>query len=351
MVRASATTTETFIACVLASGPSGLASRFRAVTVALVGLAFAGAIVGCGSAPPPPPRPREPPPRTMVVNLPRITLRATSYAELHAWLAAAARSSEPLPDADLEASRKPYARALRDDVRDDLLATSLRAIADCDTDRCAHDALGQTPFGPSFDAALPMFVAREWTTRADVAQAGIDASRAAMGVELEPLVMRLSKDLGIAWPESGATVPVVSQTPDVGREALVPVALSARGSCFVGTRGEEPKLRDARVIDCVLTLATLSLRSKSAFATALASELSPREADRAWQLTAIHAVAATVTAWAPKHVSAMRKSALAVEEPALNWLAENWRARANGESIAMFAHRWAEAYRDTVQAH
>lgn len=287
----------------------------------------------------------------MVLNRPMISLRATSYAELHTWLAAAARSSEPLPDVDLEASRKPYARALRDDARDDLLAMSLRAIVDCDTDRCAHDALGQTPFGPSFDAALLVFVARRWAARADVAQAGIDASRAAMGVELEPLVMRVSKDLGIAWPQGGATVPVVSQAPDVGREALVPVALAARGSCFIGTRGEEPKVRDARIIDCVLTLATLSLRSKSKLAMALASELSPSEADRAWQLVAIHAVAATITAWEPKHVSAMRKSALAVEEPALNWLAENWHSRASGESIAMFAHRWAEAYRDNVRAH
>ena len=103
-------------------------------------------------------------------------------------------------------------------------------------------------------------------------------------------------------------------------------------------------MRNARVSECVLVQALMPVATRSRLFDAIARELPEREAERAWALVVVHAVAATLTAWAPEHVSPMRKSALAVERAVLTWLADHWRERARGEDIDVFAKRYAESF-------
>jgi hypothetical protein len=263
----------------------------------------------------------------MTVQLEQIALRTSAWVELHATLA----------------SEGAYDDALRNDLRGDALADATRAVARCGDDRCALTALEGTRFARPFAAALPAFVSARWHERAVAARAGIDRVRTAWRVEVAPLVARLADDLAVEWPDGPVVVDVVAQAPPAAREALVPVVLGARGSCFVASSKEAQRLRDARVIDCVLGYAAMSLAERSAIYQELSAALGERRARRAFELLAIHAVAATVRGWERSHVSSLRRSANAVEREALVWLAESWPARAGGEAPRFFARRYAKA--------
>lgn len=299
--------------------------------------------LSCAQRPPPPP-PKEPPARVLAVRLDRVRLRTSAYVELHAWLATMA-SGRQAPPPELERATRAYARATADDDEDTAFGRAASALGACESDRCAFGALEGTRFEEPFTAALPGFVARSWTPRARFTRAAVERVRAAMGPEAEALRARLARDLAVDWPEDGATVHVVVDAPPASRAALVPPLLGARGSCFVARKGEEARVRDARLVDCALAYAALPLAQRSALGAALARELGPELGSRAWGLVVVHAVAATVKAWEPRHASVMRRSAGAVEPRALAWLSEHWHTRAQGEEVAAFAGRFAAVLR------
>jgi len=308
--------------------------------------------------------------------------------ELHAWLAAAARDEREreLPEPELEHAARAYAKALRDDDRDGRLASATRALTACGDPTCATRALAGTPFGGAFAEAWPVFYARRWGERVEAGRGAVERARAAMRAELDGVAVarRVGKDLDLGpggdWPEGGASplpvVDVVVEAPRAGREALVRgVGLGARGSCFVEAKEEDPlagavmealgvkggsgtgsragtgtgtgtgtgvRVHDARILDCVLGYAAMGMRS--GMRDALVRELGEDEGARAFEVMALHGVAAVVTAWEPKHVSALRRSAAAVEPRAMEWLKAEWPARMRGEEAASFAARYTAAW-------
>ena len=315
------------------------------VTASAAVAILAVALAGCRGQAPLLPR-RDPPAKLLAVGLEQLSLRANAYIELHAWLAAAGRGVVSGPPG-LEAAAEAYRRALADDDADELLAASTRALSSCTADRCAREALAGTAFARAFGGSLDTFAARWWTERAAVARAAIEIAQSDLADDTVVLVKRIAADLAIAWPTEPVAIDIVADAPPAGRKALVPVVLGARGTCFARAKGAEPseRVHRARRLDCILVHAVLTLRSRSALAVALERELGTADASRAWSAAAIHAVAATLTSWEPKHLSTTRRSALTVEPRAFEWLAANWRARAAGEGVEPFAARYAEAWR------
>ena len=266
--------------------------------------------------------------------------------ELHAWLAAIARGRTAGPK-DFEPAAERYGAALRDDETDALLWRSSRALATCNADACAAKVLDATSLGIPFNAAYGAFVDRFWAERSATAQAGVGVARAAMSRgELDPLLTRVAEDLVLSWPDV-ATVDVVAEAPPPARHAVLPIALGAKGSCFLrGDHEDHDRVYNTRVLDCVLTHAALGLGDRSRLFAAIAREVPVQEAERAWELLVVHGVAATVTAWEPHHVSVYRRAVEAVEPKALVWLAENWKWRASGEAVEAFAARYAAVLKE-----
>jgi hypothetical protein len=283
-------------------------------------------VAACATPRRPVPPAREAPARVMVMNLEKIALRTSAYVELHAMLASEGSYGE-----------------LDRHGGDDAFASTAIALGRCEIDRCALETVGGTRLEHPFAAALPPFVASSWQRRALAARAAADRVRAAMGAETEPIVARIASDLGVTWPDSPVVVDLVTQAPSPRGDTLVAPLLRAESSCFAVRRGESERVRDARVLDCVLSYAVISLADRSLLWTAIAERTARARARRAWILVAIHAVAATLTAWEPRHASFMRQSASAVEPRVLSWLAGNWRSRASGEDVATFAARYVAA--------
>jgi hypothetical protein len=314
-------------------------------------------LVSCAPAPPKVPaaeRPREPPPRVLVVAIDQVALRTSAWLELHAWLAAAGRGSrsQEMGEPELEGAARAYATALADDDRDEALGRTALVLQACEDERCARAAVTGTPFAKAYLDALPPFLARHWTERATIAREGVEIARSALGPELEPLVKELAEDLAIEWPAAPAMVSVVADAPQAGGEAPIRAVLSARGSCFSGERKETARVRDARIMDCVLAYAAVGLDGKSMLASALSREMargargangSLQDFRRAWTALVVHAVAVTVAGWEPRHASVLRRSALAVMPDAMTWLAHEWPSRMRGEPALAFAKRYADA--------
>jgi hypothetical protein len=284
----------------------------------------------------------------LVVALEQVALRATAWVELHTWLAAAARAHTETGDPELDAAARAYAVVLADDDRDELLGRTTHLLEACDDERCARAALTGTSFAPAYLAALPSFLARHWTVRATSARDGIEKARAAIPPEAEALVTTLARDLAIDWPLSPPpVVDVVTAAPEPGRDAPLRVVLGARGSCFAKSTKESDRVHDARITDCVLGYAALRLDGRSELAVAVDRELTLRgksgERSRAWTALVVHAVATVVSAWEPRHASALRRSTAAVMPEALEWLALEWPARVRGEAPPSFAKRYVDA--------
>jgi hypothetical protein len=297
-------------------------------------------------AAPRPPKEQKPPPHVLVVGLEHLALRTTAWVELHAWLATAARTSAELPEPELDGAARAYREVLLDDDRDELFTRTARVLEACDDERCAEAAVKGTRFAKPYLDALPAFLARHWTGRARLARSGVEVARAAIGPEVDPLLMRLAQDLAIEWPDTPAVVDIVGDAPAAGRDAPIRMLLATHGNCFAGAGDETKSVHDARIIDCVLAYATLRLDSRSTLATALAKELRalgrPDEYGRAWAVLVVHAVATAVTALEPRHTSPLRRSASAAMPDALEWLAHEWPSRMRGEPPAAFAKRYAE---------
>lgn len=320
----------------------------RASTTTFFGLMIAALCAASCSRPPASPPPKGPPPRVLLVSDGLFTLRATAYLELHTWLATAARSDAEVPP-EYDEAKRAYALVLRDDEDDTQLARTTRALASCLDDRCAGAAVGES-FGPLYERALPDFVARAWQARAGAAWVGISAARGALSArttEVTALWSRLLEDLDVQRPSASIPVDVVSESPPAGRDALGPVALGVRGPCFVRDRGRRSaRVNDARLLSCLFVHALLALPNHAEggpLHDALVRELGPRDGARAWSLLVIHAVSAIVSKWEPKHVSVHFRSARALEEPMLAWLAREWRGRA--ERSEAFDSRYIERWR------
>lgn len=292
---------------------------------------------------------RKAPARVLVVRLEQVSLKTSAWVELHSWLAASARASTELGDPDLDAAARAYGAALADDERDEAFTRTARALERCEDERCARAAVTGSPFAAPYLAALPSFSTRHWLDRADVTRGSIDVARAAMAEEemVEALVTRLAQDLAIDWPVPPPVVAMAGNAPEAGRAALVRPLLGARSTCFAKERKESERVHAARVMDCVLGYAAISLEERSTLAVALGRELSARgkasEVGRAWSALVVHAVAMVVSAWEPKHASVLRRSAVAVMPEALEWLAREWPSRMRGEAPADFAKRYAAA--------
>jgi hypothetical protein len=275
------------------------------------------------------PPPREPPPRVVVATFERVSLRATSWTTLHTLLAARAKG---VPE--LESSMLDYEAALAGDTDHAAFARSEAALETCTTEACARDTLAGSPFAKPLSDAHASFVARRWGDAVESELRAVEAARGAFGPEADAILDRVAHDLGIDWPPAPVTIAIVDQAPSPPGRALLPVALAARGGCFVTLsrdgKEEDRRVHDARIVDCVVTRAILALTSKSRLRAALPNG---GAGDRAFTLVVVHAVAATVTGWERRHASAYRQSAAAVEPDALAWLAEHWRERANGEPI------------------
>jgi len=284
-----------------------------------------------------------------VVALEQVALRATAWVELHAWLAAAARSPSSTGDPEIDAAAVEYAAALADDDRDELLGRSTHALEACDDERCARAAVLGTPFARPYLATLPHFLERHWTERATTARNAIEVARAAIPPESEVLVNALARDLAIDWPLSPPPpVDVVAAAPEPGRDAPVRALLGAHGGCFSKLPKESERVQSARITDCVLGYAALRLADRSELAVAIDRELVARgraaERTRAWTAVAVHAVAVTVATWEPRHVSSLRRSTAVVMPAVMQWLAEEWPARIRGEPVASFAKRYVDAF-------
>ncbi len=323
------------------------ASTTEAFTVVI----FAFCIASCARHVTHPP-PSQPPARCLVVNDGRVSLRTSAYTELHLSLAAAARMDEQAPP-ELEPARRAYVRSFADDDEDLLLDRTTRALSACSDDRCASTAVAPEGFGHAFDRALPGFVERAWLPRASVAWTAIEAAHAVLGATgpaAEALFARAASDLGVTWPDSAVPVDIVSEAPPLGRRALVPVALSARGSGFARPRDQAAAERvgRARLLDCILVHALLATRAPDhtgPIHQKLAKALGPHDGERAWSLLVTHAVAAVITGWEPRHRSVYRRSAEAVEAPMLDWLAKEWRGASSSDPDA-FAARYATKWRE-----
>jgi hypothetical protein len=320
----------------------------------LVAVIAAFCVASCAKHVPPPP-PSQPPARSLVVTEGRVSFRTSAYLELHLWLAGAARSSEDVP-AELEPARRAYARSLQDDDEDLLLERTTRRLSACSDDPCSSTAVAEEGFGRSFDRALPIFVERAWMPRASAAWTAIEAAHAVLGATgpaADALFARAAGDLGITWPENPAPIDVVSETPPLGRSALVPVALGARGRCFTRPRAPDElpaeRVGRARILDCVLIHALLAARGPEhtgAIHRELAVALGAHDGERAWSVLVIHAAAAVVTGWEPRHRSVYARSAEAVEGVMLEWLAKEWRTGTESERPETFAARYAARWRE-----
>ena len=308
------------------------------------------ACLGCATGTPGggarPPREQKPPPRVLVVGLEQVALRTSAWVELHAWLAAAARSSEELSDPELNGAARAYRAVLIDDDRDQLVTQTARVLEACEDERCAEDAVKGTRFAKPYLDALPGFLARHWTGRATLARSGVEVARAALGPEVDPLVKRLARDLAIEWPTAPVMVDIVGDAPAAGRAAPIRMLLATHGSCFAGGSDETVSVHDARIIDCVLAYAALRLDTLSPLATALAKELRAlgraEDFGGAWTALVVHAVATAVTGLEPRHTSPLRRSASAALPETMSWLAHEWPSRMRGEPVADFAKRYAQ---------
>ncbi len=314
---------------------------------ARITLLLALALGGCARSKARPVPPSRVPPRVLVVGLEQIALRTTAWVELHAWLAAAARSHADMGDPELDAAARGYVTALAGDSRDELLARTSHVLEACDDERCARAAVTGTTFAQPYLAALPGFLARHWTERAGAARDAMEEARAAMAPEVDALVTIVARDLAVDWPVTPPVVTFVAAAPEPGADAPIRVLLGARGSCFGREAKESDHMHDARIVDCVLGHALLRLEGRSALGIALERELAAHgrteERRRAWMALVAHAVATTVTAWEPRHASALRRSAAVVMPATMEWLAEEWPARLRGEAPASFARRYVDA--------
>ena len=287
-----------------------------------------------------PTTPKQPPPRIIQVETPYVFLRASAWVELHAWIAAVARSPREEEDPEIDEAAKGYVTALASDTHDEVLGRTTSAIAACNDDDCARAALAGTPFAEAFAATLPGFLAKQWAEHAAQARSGMEIARAAMGADVGPLVQRISHDLAIAWPSTPPVVNLVTEAPLPGKEAPVRVVLAARGGgCLSKHRGEPQRVHDARIMDCLLVRAVLGLRERSEIAQDTSIDRGKRAA------LVVHAVATAVTAWEPAHESVLRGSAEEAMPEVMAWLAREWPARLDGESAAAFAKRYASAPR------
>jgi hypothetical protein len=306
-----------------------------------VSIAAALSAVACTTRTPNSP-PKEPPARQIVVTEGRVSLRTSPYIELHTWLAAAAKTDADI-GLELAPAKSAYVRSLANDDADELLERSLKALSTCSDDRCAMAAVAETGFGYAYARALPVFLAKHWLTRAEAAWAGIEASHAALGVAAEAIFARAAGELGVAWPDRAIAIDVVSEAPPPARAALLPVGLATSGTCFArAAKNADARLRDARVVDCLLVRALLDEGASSPLRATLVRELGPHDGARAWSLLVVHVVAAIVTGWEPNHVSAYRRSAAAAERDVLEWLAHDWRASAEPHDAfaARYVARW-----------
>jgi hypothetical protein len=282
------------------------------------------------------------------VGLEQVALRTTAWVELHAWLAAAARTSAELPGPALQGAARAYHDVLLDDVRDELVTRTARVLATCEDARCAEAAVRGTRFAKPYLDALPGFLAQHWKGRATLSRMAVEGALGALGPEeVAPLVRRLSQDLAIEWPSEPVMVDVVGDAPAAAGGAPIRMLLATHGGCFAGAARETRRVHDARILDCVLAYAALRLDSRSALATGLDKELCTLgradELGRAWTALVVHAVAATVAGLEPTHTSPLHRSASAAMPGAMEWLAHEWPARMRGEQSADFAKRYAEA--------
>jgi len=309
-------------------------------------LALSGFACQRAAAPRPAPVQKAPPP-VLVVGFEQVALRTTAWVELHAWLASAGRGVVELPEPALEGAARAYREVLLDDERDEAVTRTARVLEACDDQRCAEDTVKGTRFAKPYLEALPAFLARHWTRRAALSRTAVEGAHAALGDgQVEPLVVRLSRDLAIDWPKSPAVVNIVGDAPAPGRNAPIRMQLATHGQCFAGATGESTGVHDARIIDCVLSYTTLRLDERSAIGVALAAELRAlhHEEDfvRAWTALVVHAVATVVTGFEPKHTSPLRRSASAAMPQVMEWLLHEWPARMRGESVTMFAKGYAD---------
>jgi hypothetical protein len=323
----------------------------RASTTAYLVVAIASLCAASCARPPPRPAAREAPARSLTVTDARISLRASAFVELHLWLAAASKTDADVGP-ELDPAKRAYTRSLQDDDQDVLVERTTRALSACSDDRCASAALASEGFGRSYERALPAFIARSWLGRASSAWIGIEAAHGALeavGPAVDVLLTRVASDLGTSWPDGGVTVDVVSEAPPVGRAALAPIAFAAHGRCFLRDPQGDERANQARILDCLLVHALLATAEpRGTLHDAMVRELGDRDGERAWSLLVIHAVAAVVTGWTPKHRSVYRRSAEAAEQALLDWLAREWpKARIDGLPTfgARFAAQWREMHR------
>src|ERR1700730_15422966 len=106
--------------CIMVCGHT-MRSLLRASHTA-IGIAMACAACstpGSTGARRPPLERRPPPPPGLVVEIERVALRTPAWVQLHAWLAAAARSSAQLPDPEIDGAARAYRELLADDDRDE----------------------------------------------------------------------------------------------------------------------------------------------------------------------------------------------------------------------------------------
>lgn len=278
----------------------------------------------------------------LVVGVERFRFRVNAYVDLHAWLASAARSATPLPE-ELAPALAGYERALADDEEDALLVDTTRALAACTNDACASRALAGTRMGPAFDSVLPAYVARHWTERATIARNAVERARAATRPEADAIVLRLTRDLDVRWPDDGVPVDVVVDAPPPGRKARLPYAIGARGTCFFSERDDPPDDVDAQILDCVLSRALFAV--DAGVRDGLERACEPRCADRAWRLLVGYAVTATVDGFRRSHRSAARHATDAEMRAAYAWLRTAWPPR-SPEERASFGGRLLRAMRE-----
>jgi hypothetical protein len=303
--------------------------------------ALAVALSACRNEAARPPRPAEPPPRIVVASFEHVALRVDAWTSLHALLAARARSGATDHDGDLNDAARAYAK-VRDDEDDAELARTTHALASCADDACARRALAGTPWEQPFGEALAPFAARGWGDALERTFRVVDEIRSAFGPEGEAIAVRAMHDLAIPVDAAPVTVPVVLAAPSPRGNALLPIALAARSGCFVGEKDETERMQTTRINDCVVTRAMIAYAPRSGVFRALARRLPPAEAERAYTLVAVHAVAAIALAWSPKHLAVHRMSAAAASPKEMAWLAKNWDAPAD---VDAFTERFVEALR------
>ena len=110
----------------------------RASHTARIALVLAIGLGGCARERARPVPPSRVPPPVLVVGLEEIALRTTAWVELHAWLAAAARSHADTGDPEVDAAARGYVTALAEDERDELLVRTTHVLEACDDERCAR---------------------------------------------------------------------------------------------------------------------------------------------------------------------------------------------------------------------